>query len=50
METRVSPSRALFFLEYKILPSAFYAGYIQSCFKKLCHLAFRLHLILKFAI
>lgn len=50
METRVSPSRALFFLKYKILHSAFYVGYIQSCFKKLYHSDFRLHLILKFAI
>lgn len=32
-DTRVS-SRALFFLEYKILLSAFYAGYIQNCFKE----------------
>ena len=28
METRVSPSRALFFLKYKILHSAFYVGYM----------------------
>ena len=34
METRVSPSRALFFLKYNILHSAFYVGYIQSCFKE----------------
>ena len=49
-DTRVSFARALFFLKYKILHSAFYVGYIQSCFKKLCHSDFRLHLILKFAI
>ena len=49
-DTRVSFARPVLFIKYKILHSAFYVGYIQSCFKKLCHSDFRLHLILKFAV